>query len=320
MKPEFIFVIIFVVFLDAGCQKSTSEVSLPVLRTDDVTVITISEAEFEGSVFPVDENPVLSRGVCWNLTGNPTFSDSLARSDQQTDTFTCEITGLEKNRTYYARSFGITAGDTIYGNEVVFNSLEVTDGEIIKDIDGNRYKTIRIGSQCWMAENLRVTHYRNGDAIPNVQADSLWAKYSGSGYRCYYKNDSSRYSNLYGALYNNYAVHDVRKVCPVGWHIPSFEEWHTLVDVLGDSARQMMMSAEYWAKDAGASNSSGFNALPYGERSFNGQFVHYRDPEYSTGWWSSHEQGWPQLLVRSSISNIGICDPRIGFSIRCIKD
>lgn len=321
MKVEFFSIIIFILFIGVSCQEdSPEEVLLPTIKTNDVTVVTISKAAFEGSIVPSDNNPILSCGACWNLTGDPTFSDNIALSDQRTDTFNCEITGLEKNKTYHVKSFATTAKDTVYGNELVFNSLEVINGETIEDIDGNSYKTVKIGNQYWMAENLKVTHYRNGDAIPNVQVDSVWSKWSDTGYRCYYDNDSSGYSNLYGALYNNYAIHDVRNICPEGWHIPSFEEWNSLLSVLGDSAHQMIMLTEYWPKDANASNHSGFNALPSGARGFNGDFVHFRDQEYSAGWWSSHQQGWPYLLTRSSISNLGVCDPRIGFAIRCIKD
>lgn len=101
----------------------------------------------------------------------------------------------------------------------------------VTDIDGNSYKTVKIATQVWMAEDLKVTHYQNGEAIPNVTTESDWGDLS-TGALCVYENDSS-YVKTYGNLYNWYTVNDARQLAPKGWHIPSDAEWTTLTTYLG---------------------------------------------------------------------------------------
>ena len=103
----------------------------------------------------------------------------------------------------------------------------------VTDIDGNVYKTAKIGNQWWMAENLRVTHYRNGDKIPNLSGDEEWDNANGA--YCCYNNDSANIAK-YGMLYNWFAVADSRNIAPEGWHVPTDEEWQVLVDYLGGAA------------------------------------------------------------------------------------
>ena len=104
----------------------------------------------------------------------------------------------------------------------------------VKDIDGNTYKTIQIGSQVWMAENLKVTHYRNGDSIDNIPDFDTWNAAT-KGAWCYYAN-ADYLDAAYGKLYNWYAVNDSRGLCPTGWHVPSYDEWVTLANYLGGGA------------------------------------------------------------------------------------
>ncbi|MBI4645984.1 MAG: fibrobacter succinogenes major paralogous domain-containing protein [Bacteroidia bacterium] len=103
--------------------------------------------------------------------------------------------------------------------------------QTVTDIDGNIYNTIIIGTQEWMQENLKVIHYRNGDAIPDVTGDTQWSNLSTGAY-CNYNNNESN-ALIYGRLYNWYAVADSRNICPAGWHTPTDAEWTTLTDYLG---------------------------------------------------------------------------------------
>jgi len=102
-----------------------------------------------------------------------------------------------------------------------------------KDFDGNLYKTISIGNQLWMAENLKTTHYIDGTAIPDITGDTAWNIHP-TGAFCIY-NNSIENKTTYGLLYNWYAVFDKRELAPDGWHIPSDREWLTLIDFLGGS-------------------------------------------------------------------------------------
>jgi len=116
---------------------------------------------------------------------------------------------------------------------VVFSqhSQESIDQATVKDIDGNVYKTIRIGDQTWMAENLKTTHYSDGALIPIVPEQGAWSRLK-TGALCWYENDPLSYKDVYGALYNSYAVADSRKLCPPGWHVPTIAEWQELEDYL----------------------------------------------------------------------------------------
>ena len=101
----------------------------------------------------------------------------------------------------------------------------------VTDIDGNVYRTVKIGTQVWMAEKLKTTRYRNGDPIPNVTDNPQWISLK-TGALCWYKNDEANKAT-YGSLYNWFAVADSRNIAPVGWHVPSDEEWTTLTTCLG---------------------------------------------------------------------------------------
>ena len=211
-------------------------------------------------------------------------------------------------------------------------------GGTVTDIDGNVYQTIIIGDQEWMAENLMVTHYRNGDPIPTGHNNSEWAGLSTGAY-CYYDNNSTN-GDTYGALYNWYAVDDSRNIAPEGWHVPTDDEWKTLEMHLGMSQSEadntgyrgtnegskLAGNADLW-NDGDLENNaefgtSGFTALPGGYRGSGGGY-------YGMGnhgsFWSSTESGsdlaWSRLLhyVSSGVDR-GNYYKRNGFSVRCLRD
>jgi uncharacterized protein (TIGR02145 family) len=199
-------------------------------------------------------------------------------------------------------------------------------------ISGIDYRTVTIGSQVWMAENLRTTKYVDGSEIPNITDSTEWKNQTTDAY-CWYNNDEY-YSDPYGALYNYYAVADDRKLCPAGWHLPSDAEWTTLVNNLGGkySAGSEMKSNElwWWDRNRGANNSSGFNAYPGGYRSI----TSYEFPKisgdfkylgYYGRWWSSTEDEFSkvncyQINGWDSSVEITHSDKRNGLSVRCIMD
>ena len=206
----------------------------------------------------------------------------------------------------------------------------------VTDIDGNTYKTVKIGSQWWMAENLKVTHYRNGEAIPNVTNTSEWL-YLTSGAYCDHPY-ISRYVATYGRLYNWYAVDDSRNLAPAGWHVPTDDEWKQLEMHLGmsrseaddagfrgtyEGGRLKETGATHWrSPNRGASNSSGFSALPGGGRIERGGF----SPPYITAnFWTATSfnsvKAWRRELdnVQSDVSRLYFVYS-YGQSVRCVKD
>ncbi|MEI7502780.1 MAG: FISUMP domain-containing protein, partial [Paludibacter sp.] len=187
----------------------------------------------------------------------------------------------------------------------------------VTDIDGNVYKTVKIGNQVWMAENLRVTHYRNGEGILNITNGQEWWYTTESAW-CYYDNNPSK-GLKYGILYNGFAVINEKKIAPSGWHIPTDDEWTTIIDYLGgeESAGGQMKKTgySYWKKpNINANNKSSFSALPGGIRTSSDQNMGY------VGYW------WSSSTTKIAIYNSdkGIVRSPIykaqGLSIRCIKD
>jgi uncharacterized protein (TIGR02145 family) len=196
----------------------------------------------------------------------------------------------------------------------------------VKDIDGNVYKTVRIGGQTWMAENLKVTRYRDGTPISLVPDGDAWSRLT-SGAFCWYENDPSANRDRCGALYNYYAVADSRKLCPPGWHVPTSAEWQELENYLGgrDEAGDKMkdVDSNLWkTPHPGANNSSGFAAVPAGGRGRMGSFG--EKGRYATWWAASTKDAdfawhWGLHPDRAATrSNPG--HKASGFSVRCVKD
>ena len=191
------------------------------------------------------------------------------------------------------------------------------------------YPVVWICCNPWMTKNLDVSTYRNGDPIPNVTDAAQWAALTTGAY-CYYNNDSASYAATYGKLYNWYAVTDPRGLAPEGWHIPTILEWSTLSTCLGGytaaGGPMKEMGTTHWTTpNTGATNYSGFNALPGGYRlNSNGLF-------YSNGtigfWWSSSEgstagYAWDVDLEHdeTELTDYLTLHKRCGFSVRCLRD
>ena len=195
----------------------------------------------------------------------------------------------------------------------------------VTDYDGNVYPTVIIGTQTWMAENLKVTHYRNGIVIPNVTNNAAWAALS-TGALC---ASPVADSTTYGKLYNGYAVIDSRNLCPTGWHIPSNDEWTTFQTTLGGQSVAGVKIKEcgntHWYQNPGATNESCFTALPAGYRYWNnGNFLL---PTYYEYWWSSTtydaDNTWywdVGYYVASFGENKWYGPNKIGYSLRCLKN
>lgn len=205
-------------------------------------------------------------------------------------------------------------------------SVILKESQPVTDYDGNVYRTVRIGGQVWMAENLKVTHYRDGTPIPNIPDNDVWGDMR-TGALCWLENDPSTFKNVYGALYNYFAVTDLRNLSPVGWHIPTIDEWLVLENALGGreeaGSKMKDIASDLWRIiHPGANNASGFSAVPAGGR---GRLGSPGDAGRYATWWAStsHDPDfawhWGLFPDRGNIrSNPG--HKASGFSVRCVKD
>ncbi|MFZ4521465.1 MAG: fibrobacter succinogenes major paralogous domain-containing protein [Bacteroidales bacterium] len=196
----------------------------------------------------------------------------------------------------------------------------------ITDIDGNVYHTISIGSQVWMVENLRVTKYNDGTAIPQVTDSAAWGNLKTPGY-CWYNNNESIYKNIYGALYNGYVLNTDKKIAPSGWHIPSDTEWMILTTYLGGENvagnKLKETGSQHWSiMNTNATNESGFTAFPGGYRS--SSFAKFVGMGTVGNWWSSTPYGYGFIyrFMDDDEGKVGSnnTNKEFGYSIRCIRD
>ena len=205
----------------------------------------------------------------------------------------------------------------------------------IKDIDGNVYKTVIIGKQQWMAENLKVTRYNDGTVIPNVKESVVWRNLDSSAAWCYYNNDES-FNEKNGKLYNWFVVNKFengnKNVCPIGWHIPSTEDWKVLVsnlksiykiDSLVTYSLKEVRNSSWISHNENATNTSLFTAIPTGYRNNTGDFDQ-TDLGNWTSWWtvSSPYSDFAYCFYIGYGNMSGLTGQVINNArpLRCIKD
>jgi len=202
-----------------------------------------------------------------------------------------------------------------------FNPL-VTYG-IITDQDSNFYETVTIGEQVWMAENLKTTIFNDSTLIPEVTDNEEWFNLKTPGF-CWYGNRDSIYKDVCGGLYNWYAV-NTKKLCPLGWHVPSKEDWATLINYLGDDSSGVKIrevgDAHWHPSDVIGTNESGFTAVSNGLRWFNG----FKGYGFRAAWWTSSEYDSSNAYIynlRYDFTYVGWAtfSKESGNSIRCIKN
>ena len=307
---------------------STSPIVLAIVSTTDVTSIGAVRAVCGGSITFNGGATIIAKGICWDTKELPTIGLTTKTIDGTgTESFTSEIKGLLPNTTYYVRAYATNSLGTAYGDQhsfktdaVIFNP-DLTYGSV-SDTDGNTYKTIKIGTQTWMAENLKTTKFNDGTTI-EYSGNSVFREY------CWYDNDVKN-KEIYGGLYDWGDV-STYKLCPVKWHVPSYSEWKTLITFLGGETvaggKLKETDTLHWhSPNTGATNESGFTALPGGKRFEGGGF--YGIGKYSN-WWSSSQSGGgiTQQTATSChmvyngeniISDYDLKPAKL--SVRCIKD
>ena len=320
----------------------TTVANIPILTTNNIQSITSNSALTGGTISSDGGSPVINRGVVWSTSQNPTISLTTKTSDGSgIGTFNSNISGLSPNTTYYLRAYASNSAGTGYGNEITFTTLDSSSvmgipcpgTPTVKDIDGNTYNTVQIGTQCWTKENLRVTKYRDGSVIPLDESGGTTGNGTGqtwgvrtTGARTVYGHSAANLAT-YGYLYNWYAVAEIKGLCPNGWHVPSDYEWTTLSTYLGGETvaggKMKSTGTTYWISNAGATNSSGFSVLPGGFRSFDGSFNEIRR---NAVFWSASTFGgeygafYRILSYDSGRVDRSNSDERSGFSVRCLRD
>ena len=208
-------------------------------------------------------------------------------------------------------------------------SLTLLQAQTVNDIDGNVYKTVKIGHQIWMAENLKTTKYNDGTAIPLITDNSAWINRDSIAFTTpayYWYDNDSIYKNTYGALYNGYTV-KTGKLCPIGWRVPTDDEWSELTTYLGGEdvagGKLKETGTDHWQSlNKGATNETGFTALPGGYRTMNGKFYYING---GSGWWSSTKYNSTYAWSRGMHSDTdhvsrGANELPNSLYVRCLKD
>jgi len=288
---------------------------------------------------------ITSKGFVWSTSENPTIDSNLGISTNGTgdEPFESSLNGLESRTTYYIRAYATNSIGVNYSDQLSVITLPKDgDTDIITDIENNTYKTVFIGSQWWMAENLRTTKYNDGTPIPILDAQTT---ISPDEFYSWYDYDRETYGNDYGAYYSKYTV-ATKKLCPIGWKVPSNEDWILLTnhvggtDIAGDklkSKRSVPDAHPRWDySNPNVTDEYGFSALPSG-------FSMYEIPNMggigtNALWYTSDIdiefnndiEGIPaRFEVISIIRRIMIDQPNVGYvldsinfgaSVRCIKE
>jgi len=330
---------------------TSATIVAPTVTTTATSAIAQTTATSGGNVTSDGGATVTARGVCWSTSTNPTVSNSLTNNGTGTGTFTSSITGLTASTLYYVRAYATNSAGTSYGNQISFttSSSFICGTSTVTDYDGNVYNTVLIGTQCWMKENLNYGTYA-AVTSPQVAGTKFCQNLSGVNdatcpmgglYEWANIMNGSASCNGTGAPPNDKCPTNVQGLCPAGWHIPSHYEWTTLEKNVGtnpgafpydvtttgwlgtdEGGNLKQTGTTNWiSPNTGATNSSGFTALP-GGNSWAGSFNNAGNNGY---WWSASElsatEAWGRYLYYSYCGvNRGYNSKSLGFSVRCLRD
>jgi uncharacterized protein (TIGR02145 family) len=325
------------VFLFTGCKKEKEDPDVPpVVVNPTAPKVTTGKATWIGES-SVTLNGTVNAGkeeteIVFEYGPTDDFEFSVSSTpDVITGSEDIAVNVLLSDLTpgtiYYYRILAENSIGSTYGSELTFTTFlpvvfnpDVTYGSVT-DQDGITYKTIEIGTQTWMAENLRTTKYNDGTPVPLVTDKTEWAALTTPGLS-WYNNDT----DFYGALYNWYAV-NTGKLCPDGWHVPDDEEWNTLTSFIGSEtiagSKLKEAGTLHWqAPNAGATNETGFTALPGGYRTSTGVYANIKRYSY---WWSSSQRTTNDAWFRDLSYGYAYADrsssnKKSGFSVRCVMD
>jgi uncharacterized protein (TIGR02145 family) len=338
VKTSIVFLPMVLIFYMSSCKKERKEKEILIIGP--FSEITYHSAEIRVEALSFEH--LLSAGICYGTASNPTYNDLKVKYDSG-DFFAYSLTldELLSNTTYHIRAFAKKqeSEEIIYGSDVKFTTLPIDTIKIfnpdltygtVSDIDGNTYKTIQIGTQLWMAENLKVTKYRDGSSIQNIKDKYTWSVDTIGAYCTY---DNNLYGATFGYLYNYYTVADKRNLCPIGWHVPTDSEWTILTTYLGGEifagSKLKETGMTHWqSPNTDATNETGFTALPGGF--LDGFYSYYGFNGIGTlgVWWSSTMSSnltslTANLYYYDSGFIVGGYQSHLlydGISVRCVKN
>jgi len=297
-------------------------VTVPEIKTFEASAITHYSVLSGGKLLSDGGGTISVIGICWSRTDpDPDLTDHKLTTKQST--FQRYLQCLEPGTEYFARAFASNEAGTAYGNTIHFTTLSEQDGSV-SDIEGNIYRTVKIGDRIWLAENLRTVHFNNGAAIPTT-VDEIFEE-ENPVYQ-WPANGEEDLTGLYGRLYTWHVVSDNRKLCPCGWHVPGNEEWMELIDFLGGQeeagGRLKDAGTRNWMRpNAGADNESSFSALPSGIRDYTSSYAWFGK---SATFWTSTENDEDDALSYTldhlnSEATENVYSKKAGYAVRCIKD
>jgi len=288
------------------------------------TLICSANIEYTGNA------SIITSGFCWSKHSNPSLLDSVTADGGTNGEYECVILGLDVGEIYYFKAYATNYVGTAYGSVIHAKTYETGK---VSDIDGNIYKTVKIGSQWWMAENLRVTHYNNGDVINRF----VYGRAGTDTPSIMYLHDDDSDADIYGAFYNWFAISDERGLAPEGWHVSSDEEWKELeiyigmdssaVDTTGwrglDTGSKIKSNYD-WGYIYGYSNEYngtdiyGLNILPAGSAGTNRGFAQiWTSTLYNNNDYSAYVRSFS--TSKTEIGR-GHLMTSYGYSARCVKD
>jgi uncharacterized protein (TIGR02145 family) len=340
-KATFILSLILAFTLFFACSTSNDSNG-----NSTTTVVPISPTNLSGTVISTTQINLSWTDNSTNETGfkieRKTGTGTYAVvGTVNADVLTYTNLGLTPNTAYTYRvySYNAAGNSPTYSNEVTLTNSASSIMSVV-DFDGNVYPLVNICGQFWMKTNFDVSHYRNGDVIPQVTDDTQWSTLT-TGAWCYYNNDLAN-GAVYGKLYNWYAINDSRGLAPEGFHIPSEIEWTTMINCLDPNAnggatnpivtniaggKMKEAGFNHWnSPNTDANNISGFTGIPGGHRYNYGGYIAKGDTGY---WWSStannsisnldYSINYNNSLIYKSVSTNNSFKTA-GYSVRCIRD
>jgi uncharacterized protein (TIGR02145 family) len=334
-----------VYYSDTACS---SEIASMVIGYDNVSVgdnVTGLTTSIGNKTYPSSASEVTYKESCMEVKGttddgrdylNTLISSSFVTTGQ---THTCQGSGESKHALWAADNSSESweslhkeeSSTAEYPGDWSSDTDSSTKLQSVTDIDGNVYRTVVIGDQHWMAENLKVTKYRNGDNITNITVDSSWNSDTSGAYGVYVSSeiDATTYLDSYGLLYNGYAVDNSGGICPEGWHVPTKDEYDALSTYLGGNSvaggKLKETGTDHWnSSNTGATNESGFTLLGNGYRGFYGTFSSIRRHSYT--WTATPPNGsspnayYLSIGFNGAAASVHSISKKYGFGVRCLED
>lgn len=323
-----------------SCEPEYNPDFLPVLVTSEIKHPGPFSTNSGGHIISDGGYNIVRRGVCWSTNPNPTINHNNTVNGRGIGMFESSITNLDDSKTYYIRAYATNRIGTAYGQEIIYKPVSHFNPDLVygtvTDQDGNTYKTITIGNQTWMAENLKTTTYRNGDKIKANDTQNI------NGKQWTYDNKTT-HSDTYGRLYTWYALNDIRNIAPVGWKVPTKEDWSVLTHYLiqngynfdngliDNKIAKSVASRTIWGSSISigavgnilsVNNTSGLSLTPGGYRDETGLF---RNILFNGYWWCSTEyndqNAWYMFLGNNSVAFVSHGSSKLNaFAVRCILE